>query len=55
MALNTTIFSGSGSADNVVNQTAATVPEYRFAVYHVNKHSCGNSPSIVGHCHYSQE
>ena len=28
MALNTTIFSGSGSADNVVNQTAATVPEY---------------------------
>ena len=28
MALNTTIFSGSGSPDNVVNQTAATVPEY---------------------------
>ena len=28
MALNTTIFSGSGSADDVVNQTAATVPEY---------------------------
>ena len=28
MVLNTTIFSGSGSADDVVNQTAATVPEY---------------------------
>ena len=28
MALNTTIFSGSGSADDVANQTAATVPEY---------------------------
>ena len=28
MALNTTIFSGSGSPDNVANQTAATVPEY---------------------------
>ena len=28
MELNTTIFSGSGSSDNVVNQTAATVPEY---------------------------
>ena len=28
MALNTTIFSGSGSADNVVNDTTATVPEY---------------------------
>ena len=28
MVLNTTIFSGSGSADNVVDQTAATVPEY---------------------------
>ena len=28
MALNTTIFSGSGSPDNVVNQTAAMVPEY---------------------------
>ena len=28
MALNTTIFIGSGSADNVVNQTSATVPEY---------------------------
>ena len=28
MALNTTIFSVSGSADDVVNQTAATVPEY---------------------------
>ena len=28
MALNTTIFSDSGSVDNVVNQTAATVPEY---------------------------
>ena len=28
MALNTTIFIGSGSANNVVNQTSATVPEY---------------------------
>ena len=28
MALNTTIFSGSGSVDDVVNQTATTVPEY---------------------------
>ena len=28
VALNTTIFSGSGSPDNVVNQTAAMVPEY---------------------------
>ena len=28
MALNTTILSGSGSPDNVANQTAATVPEY---------------------------
>ena len=28
MALNITIFSGSGSADDVDNQTAATVPEY---------------------------
>ena len=28
MALNPTIFSDSGSADNVVNQTAASVPEY---------------------------
>ena len=28
MALNTTIFSGSGSADNEVDQTASEVPEY---------------------------
>ena len=28
MALNMTIFSGSGSADSVVNQTTAVVPEY---------------------------
>ena len=28
MAMNTTIFSGSGSADNVANQIAVTVPEY---------------------------
>ena len=28
MALNTTIFSGSGSVDNVINQTAAMIPEY---------------------------
>ena len=50
MALNTTIFSGSGSANNVANQTAAMVLNiYHYAMYCINEHSCGNSPSIVGH------
>ena len=33
MELNTTIFSGSGYVDDVVNQTAATIPEYLSYIY----------------------
>ena len=59
MALNMTIFSGSGSIDNEVEQLAASeVPEYTsyalLCVYLLTEHSSGNCSSITGYHYYSQ-
>ena len=60
MVLNISIFSGSGSADNEVEQAAVSeVPTYAsYALLCVNLLSIpvvANSSSIVGHCYYSQQ
>ena len=57
MALNMAIFSGSGSADSVVEQTTSTIPEYvsytMLFLFHCMSIPCGNCSIFFGHYYYS--